>query len=178
MCEKIIERLPSMTAAERQQLRRNCERASRRSTDRLIVQEAERVVAELDALEFRESRFLDRLPTARKIEYAFRRLPASEGERHLIRILHENAGAPLRRVSAACGDADDLSWVRRLWEMCRDRRHLIGEVVPADDDAQPHTEEPMAAPFIQVDQEGREVRLIPDAVEAFASIGYVERQAA
>jgi hypothetical protein len=62
--------------------------------------------------------------------------------------------------------------------MCRDRRHLIGEVAPAGENPQPDVEEPVAAPFIQVDVEGSAVRLIPDAVAAFASIGYVDRQAA
>ncbi len=181
MCDKIIERLPSMTAGERQQLRQNCARAIARSSDHLVVEEARRIVDELDALETRESRFLDRMPTARKIEYAFRRLPASDRERQLIRALYENAGAPTRRVRAALGNADDLSWLRQLWEMCQDRRHLIGEAATTADSARyvpAVTPTGHPAPLLEVNEAGEAVRLIPEAVAAFASIGYLGRQAA
>jgi hypothetical protein len=96
MCEKIIEKMPSMTAEERLQLRRNCLRAVERSADALIVQEAKRVLAELDALEKRA-----RLPAARRIEYAFRRLPASDRERQAIPAARSSgraAGLPQRRL--------------------------------------------------------------------------------
>ena len=72
MCQKILENLPSMTAEERMQLRQNCLRAKQRSRDTLVVQEAKRVLAELDALERRELSFLVKLPAERRIEYAFR----------------------------------------------------------------------------------------------------------
>src|SRR5512144_3385923 len=101
MCERVIEKMPSMTAEERLQLRRNCLRAVERSADALIVQEAKRVLAELDALEKRESSFLERLPAARRIEYAFRRLPASDCERRAIRRVRLSgraAGLPQRRL--------------------------------------------------------------------------------
>lgn len=181
MCEKTIERLPSMTAGERQQLRHNCARAILRASDHLVVQEAHRILAELDALERRESRFLDRMPTARKIEYAFRRLPANQRERQLIRILHENSGAPTRKVSAALGNIDDRSWLRQFWEMCQDRRHLIGVAGSLDDAATMTCESatmPVPPPLLEVNDAGQEVRLIPEAVVAFASIGYVGHRAA
>src|SRR5512132_4727751 len=100
MCERIIEKMPTMTAEERLQLRRNCLRAIERSTDALIVQEAKRVLAELEALEKREWSFLARLPAARRIEYAFRRLPASDRERRAIRLLYDHQGAPPDYLSA------------------------------------------------------------------------------
>lgn len=180
MCEKIIERLPSMTAEERRQLRQNCTRAIARSPDHLVVQEAHRIVAELDALESRESRFLDCLPTARKIEYAFRRLPASERERQLIRALHENAGATTRRVSAALGNIDDLSWLRQMCEMFQSRRHLIGDVKFTMNTTSVETGGTIeaAALLLEIEEPGQAVRLKPEAVAAFASIGYVDRQAA
>ena len=65
MCEKVLEKLPSMTAEERMQLRQNCFRAIQRSKDALIVQEAKRVLAELDVLQERELNFLIKLPAER-----------------------------------------------------------------------------------------------------------------
>ncbi|QLH40194.1 MAG: hypothetical protein HWD60_16375 [Defluviicoccus sp.] len=180
MCEKIIERLSSMTAEDRQQLRQNCARAIARSPDHLVVQEARRIIAELDALENRESRFLGCLPTARKIEYAFRRLPASEQERQLIRALHENAGATTRRVSAALGNIDDLSWLRRMCEMFQNRRHLIGEGTLTEDPMPMESRATLvaAALLLEIGETGQAVRLSPEAVAAFTSIGYINLQAA
>jgi hypothetical protein len=97
MCEKIIEKMPSMAAEERLQLHRNCLRAIERSADTLVVQEAKRVLAELDALERPESSFIARLPAARRIEYAFRRLPASDRDRRAIRLLYGRAGGSPQR---------------------------------------------------------------------------------
>jgi len=174
MCEKIIGKLPSMTAEDRLQLRRNCERATARSTDGLVVQEALRVLRELQALEHRETSFLARLPAARQIEYAFRRLPASAGERDAIRMLHEETGAVAvgRAGDARCEQAEP-AWQRPIREMCRQRRHLLQvcetrrpdpAVVPADD---------WAAPLLESDSDRHTLRLRPEAEAAFASLGYV-----
>jgi hypothetical protein len=178
MCERIIERLPSMTALERQQLRQNCERACKRSADQLVIQEAGRIICELNALESRESRFLDRLPAARRIEYAFRRLPANDRERELIRILHAYAGASPQRVSAALGNAEDLTWLRQLCIMLRDRRHLIGVDAAQADASPPEADVTMVSPLIELDDEEQAIRLTSDALAAFCSIGYVDRRAA
>jgi hypothetical protein len=177
MCEKIIEKMPSMTAEERLQLRRNCLRAVERSADALIVQEAKRVLAELDALEKRELSFLARLPAARRIEYAFRRLPASDRERQAIRLLHDHQGAPPDYLSVVWAEIDERTWHGRIGEMCRNRRHLLSG---AEDRQMP--EPPSAEPgdwserLIEFDEDGRSVRLKPEAATAFASLGYVARE--
>src|SRR5512147_1535208 len=118
VCEKIIEKMPSMTAEERLQLHRNCLRAIERSADALIVQEAKRVLAELDALEKRELSFLERLPAARRIEYAFRRLPASDRERRAIRLVYDYQGAPPDYLSAVWAEIDERTWHGHIGDMC------------------------------------------------------------
>jgi hypothetical protein len=177
MCEKIIEKMPSMTAEERLQLRHNCLRAVERSADSLVVQEAKRVLAELDALEKRESSFIARLPAARRIEYAFRRLPASDRERRAIRLLYDHQGAPADHLSVVWAEIDERTWHRHIGEMCRNRRHLLGV---AED---PQMPEPPSAEggdwaerLIDFDEGGRSVRLKPEAATAFASLGYVARE--
>jgi hypothetical protein len=176
MCERIIEKMPTMTAEERLQLRRNCLRAMERSTNRLIVQEAKRVLAELEALEKREWSFLARLPAARRIEYAFRRLPASDRERSAIRLLYDHEGAPPDYLSAVWAEIDERAWHRHIGEMCRDRRHLLGDTEPRM--PSPLSGEPgdWAERLIEFDEDGRSVRLKPEAATAFASLGYVARQ--
>ncbi|HYN40107.1 MAG TPA: hypothetical protein VES39_12730 [Rhodospirillales bacterium] len=180
MCEKIIGRIPSLTAEERLQLRHNCRRAVARSADSLVVQEAKRVLAELDALEQRETQVLARLPVARRIEYAFRRLPASERERRAIRLLHELSAAAEASGGAGTREPEgDSVWHRHIGEMCRTRRHLLRDAgqerwdeVPAADPAA------LAAALLQVDAADGAVRLRPEAVEAFCHLGYVGARAA
>ena len=176
MCERIIEKMPSMTAEERLQLRRNCLRAVERSADALIVQEAKRVLAELDALEKRESSFLERLPAARRIEYAFRRLPASDRERRAIRLVYDCQGAPPDYLSAVWAEIDERTWHWHIGDMCRNRRHLLSAREPQM--PQPPSAEPddWAERLIEFDEDGRSVRLKPEAATAFTSLGYVARE--
>ena len=143
-----------MTAEERLQLRRNCLRAVERSADALIVQEAKRVLAELDALEKRELSFLERLPAARRIEYAFRRLPASDRERRAIRLLYDHQGAPPDYLSAVWAEIDERTWHRHIGEMCRNRRHLLSAMEPQI--PQPPSAEPgdWAERLIEFDEDG------------------------
>lgn len=176
MCEKIIEKMPSMTAEERLQLHRNCLRAIERSADALIVQEAKRILAELDALEKRELSFLERLPAARRIEYAFRRLPASDRERRAIRLVYDYQGAPPDYLSAVWAEIDERTWHRHIGDMCRNRRHLLSTAEPQM--PQPPSAEPgdWAERLIEFDEDGRSVRLKPEAATAFTSLGYVARE--
>jgi hypothetical protein len=175
MCEKIIEKIPSMTAEERMQLRRNCLRAIDRSADGLIIQEAKRVLEELDALEKREWSFIARLPAARRIEYAFRRLPASDRERRAIRLLYDHQGAPADHLSVVWAEIDESTWYRHIGEMCRNRRHLL-----AEDPRKPESPSAelgnWAERLIDFDEGGRSVRLKPEAATAFASLGYLARE--
>lgn len=168
MCQKILEKLPSMTAEERMQLRQNCLRAKQRSRDTLVVQEAKRVLAELDALERRELSFLVKLPAERRIEYAFRRLPASERERRAIRLLHEQGNpSPL---SAAWTEIETSSWKRYVADMCRSRRHLLtvaSEPEPVCEEAD------WADRLIDIDDDAHSIRLKPEATAAFARLGYL-----
>jgi hypothetical protein len=176
MCERIIEKMPTMTAEERLQLRRNCLRAIERSTDALIVQEAKRVLAELEALEKRDWSFLARLPAARRIEYAFRRLPASDRERRAIRLLYDHQGAPPDYLSAVWAEIDERTWHRHIGEMCRDRRHLLGDTEPRMPQPPSGEAGDWAERLIEFDEGGRSVRLKPEAATAFASLGYVVRE--
>lgn len=178
MCERIIARMPSLTAEERLQLRRNCERAVARSPDRLVVLEAERVLAALDALEQREARLLARLPLARRIEYAFRRLPASESERRVLRLLIEQeTGAQSRgRTQFEAGNPGGGTWHRVIGDICRMRRHLlnVGDPTP---EAQPASgPAAWAAALLSInDDDGSNaagIRLRPEALAAFSSLGY------
>lgn len=175
MCEKVIERLPSMTAEERTQLRRNCERAVAQSRDHLVVQEARRVLLALEALAERELSFLARLPVARRIEYAFRRLPATAGERIAIRSLYE--GAPACVSERGCRieiDEIEPAWHRPFREMCRQRRHLLEAC--EDVRGRVGADEPGAgwlAPLLVADEDRRSMRLRPEAEAAFTSLGYV-----
>ena len=175
MCEKIIEKMPSMTAEERLQLRRNCLRAIERSADALIVQEAKRILVELDALEKRELSFLERLPAARRIEYAFRRLPASDRERRAIRLVYDHQGAPPDYLSAVWAEVDERTWHHHIGDMCRNRRHLLSgtEQMPQASSGEPGD---WAERLIEFDEDGRSVRLKPEAATAFTSLGYVARQ--
>ena len=176
MCERIIEKMPSMTAEERLQLRRNCLRAVERSADALIVQEAKRILAELDALEKRELSFLARLPTARRIEYAFRRLPASDRERRAIRLVYDYQGAPPDYLSAVWAEIDERTWHRHIGDMCRNRRHLLSATEPQIPQAPSAEPGDWAERLIEFDEDGRSVRLKPEAATAFTSLGYVARE--
>ena len=181
MCEKIIERLPSLTAEERLQLRHNCLRATARSADSLVVQEAKRVLAALDALEQREARVLARLPASRRIEYAFRRLPASEHERHAIRLLLQQSAAerPVAVGERETALAGDDVWYRHIGEMCRTRRHLLRSAEQQQWDEQPAADPAAwASPLLEIDPGEGVVRLRPEAIAAFSSLGYVEAEAA
>ncbi len=172
MCEKILEKLPSMTAEERLQLRQNCLRAMQRSRDALIVQEAKRVLAELDILEKRELNFLAKLPVERRIEYAFRRLPATDRERRAIRLLHEHQGSS-SRLAAAWTEIEPSSWRRYVADMCRNRRHLLSV---ADGSPEPEAASAeltdWADRLIAVGDDGNSVRLKPEAATAFVRLGY------
>lgn len=180
MCEKIIGRIPSLTAEERLQLRHNCLRATARSADSLVVQEAKRVLAKLDALEQREARVLARLPASRRIEYAFRRLPASDNERRAIRLLLQRS-APER--PGVLGQREiplgEDAWHRHIGEMCRTRRHLLRSAEQTRWDEQP-TVDPAAwaSPLLEIDTKENKVRLRPEAIAAFSSLGYAETPAA
>ena len=169
MCQKILENLPSMTAEERMQLRQNCLRAKQRSRDTLVVQEAKRVLAELDALERRELSFLVKLPAERRIEYAFRRLPASEHERRLIRQLHEHQGNP-GRLTAAWTAIETIRWKHYVADMCRSRRHLLAVA----SEPEPVLEEAdWADRLVDTNDEGHSIRLKPEATLAFTRLGYL-----
>lgn len=183
MCERIIARLPSLTAEERLQLRHNCERAVERSPDRLVVLEAKRVLAALDTLQQREARVLARLPLARRIEYAFRRLPASDDERRILRLLIEQEtkeqGAAPRRAEAESFNAG--IWHRRIGDICRMRRHLLGVDGPPQAAL---AEQPASGPaawataLLSADDGGNDddagsIRLRPEALAAFSSLGYI-----
>lgn len=182
MCERVIARMPSLTAEERLQLRHNCERAAARSPDRLVVLEAQRVLAALDALEQREARVLARLPLARRIEYAFRRLPASDDERRILRLLIEQEMKELgagRRAEAAALNAS--IWYRLVEDICRMRRHLLSVDEPPQD-AQPASgPDAWATALLSADDGGSagdSLRLRPEAVAAFSSLGYFGEAAA
>jgi hypothetical protein len=171
MCEKVIARIPSMTSEERQQLRRNCLRAVERSPDPLIVKEARKVIAELDLVERRELDFVGRLPTPRRIEYAFRRLPANDRERHAIRLLNDQEPATPQRIVAVLGESRPVDWPRPFAAMCRDRWHLLPDAAPANDggsEAQAY-----AAALIDYDAPSQTIRLKPEALAAFATLGYL-----
>lgn len=175
MCEKILQRVPSMTAEEREQLRRNCRRALLRSGDRLLAKEAVRILSLLNELEEREASVLARLPAARRIEYAFRRLPASDGERRAIRLLHEHSGAEVGRLDEAWGE-DGGPWLRQVGAMCRDRRHLLvlpAAAGPAMAPTTAHDEPDWTGCLVEVDEDEGIVRMRPEAATAFASLGYV-----
>lgn len=172
MCEKVLEKLASMTAEERMQLRQNCFRAIQRSKDALIVQEAKRVLAELDILQQRELNFLIKLPAERRIEYAFRRLPASECERRAIRLLYDYQGNS-SGLTAAWTEMETSSWQRYVTDMCRNRRHLLtvaGEPEMAPEEAD------LADRLIDVDDDGCYIRLKPEATAAFTRLGYLMPQ--
>jgi hypothetical protein len=174
MCQRILEKLPSMTAEERLQLRQNCLRAIQRSRDTLIVQEAKRVLAELDVLEQREWSFIVKLPAERRIEYAFRRLPANERERRAIRLLHEHQDN-FERLTTASAEIETDLWHRDIANMCRDRRHLL---TLADGSVELDAGPPdnWAERLIDVEDEGRTVRLKPEAATAFMRLGYVSQR--
>jgi hypothetical protein len=181
MCEKIIGRIPSLTAEARLQLWQTCLRATARSADSLVVQEAKRVLAELDSLEQREARVLARLPASRRIEYAFRRLPASDNERRAIRLLlqrstAERPGTVGQQEIALTGE--DV-WHRHIGEMCRTRRHLLRSAEQPRWDEQPAVDPAAwASPLLEIDSDEGKVRLRPEAMAAFSSLGYVEAPAA
>jgi hypothetical protein len=174
MCEKIIENIPTMTAAERVQLRQNCTRAADRSPDQLIVKEAKRVLDELDRLEYREMNFLAALPEARRIEYAFRRLPASDRERLAIRMLHEHDAIEPPASNIKHEEFEHRALQRHVGEMCRNRLHLLR---PGEDPrslaSTPADAPDCVAPLLEIDDNGCPVRLKPEAVAAFSSLGYV-----
>lgn len=183
MCEKILDRIPALTAEERLQLRENCQRAMTRSKDRLVVLEAQRILDALDARERREARVLARLPAARRIEFAFRRLPADDGEREVLQVLctqeAERRRMCARRATDAPFLADSSAWHRKINEICRLRRHLLrpaGEQ-PADHavtDATPGAEAAAwAVPLLAVDDGTGAIRFRPEAISAFVSLGYV-----
>lgn len=171
MCQRILEKLPSMTAEERLQLRHNCLRAIQRSKDTLIVQEAKRVLSELNVLEKREWSFIVGLPVERRIEYAFRRLPANESERRAIRLLHEHQ-SNVTHLTAAAAEIDTSLCHRDIANMCRDRRHLL---TLADSSAKldATSADDWTDQLLDVEDEGRTIRLKPEAATAFARLGYV-----
>ena len=176
MCEKVMERIPSLTAEERVQLRQNCQRAIARSPDSLVVQEAKRVLDRLDTVEQREARVLARLPVSRRIEYAFRRLPASQHERHAIQSLLAQTMAHRLAASSENGTG---SWHRHIDEMCRSRHHLLRLA-----DQRRHEDQAAAepaswvSPLVEIDSDQGTLRLRPEAITAFASLGYVVTPAA
>jgi hypothetical protein len=176
MCQKIMERIPSLTAEERLQLRNNCQRAIARSADSLVVQEAKRVLDKLDTVEQREARLLARLPVSRRIEYAFRRLPASQHERHAIQSLLQQTTA---RSSGTAG-VPGHPWHRRIDEMCRTRWHLLRLAEQRQDEEQAADVEAASwtSALVEINSDEGTLRLRPEAIAAFASLGYVDAPAA
>lgn len=188
MCEKILGRIPALTAEERLQLRENCQRAMTRSKDRLVVLEAQRILDALDARERREARVLARLPAARRIEFAFRRLPADDGERQVLQMLCTQEAERRRvdpgRAADAALLADRSVWHRKIDEICRLRRHLLR---PAGEQPEDHAvadatpgagAAAWAVPLLAIDDGSGDIRFRPEAISAFVSLGYVANDGA
>lgn len=171
MCEKILEKIPSMTAEERRRLQENCERIRTRSKDALLIAEAGRILARLSAVAQREAQFVARLSEQRRIEYAFRRLPASERERDTIRALFEEEMA--LAAQAAEDDNAVADWRDEIDTMCRERRHLLVPGPEAIDRAAHELDWSTCL----IDTSRGSIRLKPEATAAFARLGYVAAEA-
>lgn len=169
MCEKILARIPSMTAEERLRLQENCDRIRARSKDALLVAEAKRILAKLSAVAQREAQFVARLSEQRRIEYAFRRLPASERERDAIRALSKEEFALPPEAGA---DESFADWRDEIDTMCRERRHLLNPGADAAVHRAAH-ELDWSACLIDIECGNGVIRLKPEATAAFARLGYV-----
>lgn len=135
------------------------------------------MLAALDALQQREARVLARLPLARRIEYAFRRLPASESERRILRLLIEQEpteqGGALHRAEAPTLSS---SWHRLVGDICRIRRHLLSMSEPPQDAQPANGPGAWAAALLSIDDgdgDDAGIRLRPEAITAFSSLGYL-----
>lgn len=192
MCEKTLAKLPSMTADERCQLRSNCERAIARSKDGLLVQEARRVLHELEVVEAREQAFLARLSLSRKVEYAFRRLPASDHERAVIVSVAAPRRPSLTNVPPRRGrydsrfmsvfNTDAYETAVALEQIYARRRHLLtalGDFAENDDDADTHRggQENDDCPLTTLDPASGHVCFRPEVLAAFVTLGHVSTAA-
>ncbi len=126
--EKIIARIPSMTPAERQEMRHNSER---RLKDPKLAGQAQAVLDALERQAAAEAAALAErvagLPMARRVAEAFTAKPMTEKERDLVQVLLDHPGSTSKELSRALG-WEAQSWHLHFGTMCQQRQ---GRLWPA-----------------------------------------------
>jgi hypothetical protein len=172
--DRIIASLPSKTAEERAQLRRNAERlrdsgpaAQRPNAVRLLDAIA---AYETDAPKQRAERLGSMTLTGRVIE-AFRTTPLKEGERRLVQVLLDRPGASSAELAAALGSRGG-TWHLGFGSMCKLRRADLwpGEWVER------RNAEFYCGILADAPEPENLFTMKPEAVEAFAAMGIKGRQ--
>ncbi|WP_170339676.1 hypothetical protein [Ruegeria arenilitoris] len=132
--KKIILSLPSRSIAQRQIMRKNAEKLigdgsnEKRSAARQLI-------SALDELEEREREALNRklsgMKPAERVIHAFIRVPPSETETRLIRVLMDHPGSTSTELSRALG-WDAQTWHLHFGTMCKSREADLWPADPSD----------------------------------------------
>jgi hypothetical protein len=174
--DKLLEAIPTMTAAERKVQRENAERALK--SDKSNFQEpARRILAALDAQATEQWLADERakevireharsLPAAERIVNAFTAIPMTETDRKLVQAVLDHPGSPSTVLTKSLG-WKNLAWQLHFGAMCRAREHLLGAApYEAKRDDKFYT-----GLLCDYDEATSGFTLKPEAVDAFAALG-------
>ncbi|MBO6728233.1 MAG: hypothetical protein JJ884_07000 [Maricaulis sp.] len=179
--KKIIESLPNKTPAERSAMRENARKMAE-SGDPKKLEQAEAFLAALDEYEAglaaAEYDRLSSLDDVGKIREAFERVPPSDTEINLIKVLAENPGGTSGQLSAAMG-WKGLTWHLHFGYMGKDREAYLWPAPPSKTRRKPdgEPEKFYSGMFASYDAETSGFTLKPEARAAFVALGLIKGEA-
>lgn len=167
--DKLIASIPTMSASQRADMRKNASRWMEGGTpDQKDA--AAHLLDALDALEAAEgqalSERLNDLPIALRVVEAFRVAPMSDNERKTIQALLDNPGATSTELSRACGH-DSMIWQMHFGNLCKDRQTYLWPAAKAEKRDGLF----FSGILADIDRDTNRFTMKPDVAAAFAELG-------
>ncbi|WP_339744172.1 hypothetical protein [uncultured Maricaulis sp.] len=176
--KKVIDSLPKKTPAERSAMRENARKMAE-SGDAKKSEQAEAFLAALDQYETDlaavEYDHLSSLDEVGKIKEAFTRVPPTDTQVNLIKVIAETPGGTAGQLSSALR-WEGLTWQMHFGMMAKDRQAYLWPAPPSEHRKQPSGE---AATFYcglltTYDKKTSGFTLKPEARAAFVALGLIK----
>ncbi|MEI2735393.1 MAG: hypothetical protein V9G24_11690 [Rhodoblastus sp.] len=126
----------------------------------------------LDALDYKKSADIAKLPTAERIVEAFRKVPLTESERKVVEAVLDLPGRTSGELTAHLGWGGNSAWHLHFGAMCGRRGRLLGIGPAVDSSGQPFN----SGLLCDYDDVTHGFTLKPEAVQAFALIGLTTKK--